>query len=187
MKILAALVPAILFAACEPGSPPDAQRQIPTAFAFQQHLVLPGTPETIYDAITGDISDWWDHRFSEKPVRLFIDPKPGGGFYEIFDGSGDGVLHATVIYAHRGKLLRLTGPLGLSGKAVTMVCSMAFEPSGSDSTSLTLSVHGSGEYEESVPGLVEQVWHHFLFERFTPYVESGRHLTRGSGPGSSRR
>ena len=35
----------------------------------------------------------------------YIEPRPGGGFIEIFDDEGNGVLHATVIYADRGKLL----------------------------------------------------------------------------------
>ena len=31
------------------------------AFAVEHELTLPGTPEMIYDAISGDISAWWDH------------------------------------------------------------------------------------------------------------------------------
>lgn len=143
------------------------------AFAFDQQLTLPGTPETVFDKITGDISPWWDHSFSDKPYKLYIEPKPGGGFYEIFDEQGNGVKHATVIYADRGKMLRFEGPLGLSGMAVNMVCTYKFEPAGSDSTRLTLDVHGAGEVPEGIPAIVEQVWHHFLFERFKPYMEGG--------------
>ena len=54
-------------------------------FSFSHELVLPGTPEVIYDAATGDISGWWDHSFSGNPHKLYIKAKPGGGFYEIFD------------------------------------------------------------------------------------------------------
>ena len=85
------------------------------AFAFEIITVLPGPPETVYDAITGDLSGWWDHTFSEKPARFYLEAKPGGGFWELFDDEGNGVLHATVIYAHRPHLLRFDGPLGLSG------------------------------------------------------------------------
>src|SRR5262245_55635462 len=83
-------------------------------FVVEHELVLPGTPEAIYDALTGDVSGWWDHSFSGAPKRLYIEAKPGGGFYEIFDKSGDGAKHAEVITAERGKLLRFVGPLGLS-------------------------------------------------------------------------
>lgn len=140
-------------------------------FSFEQSISLPGSPEKVYDAVTGDISPWWDHSFSEKPYRLYIEPKPGGGFYEIFDEAGNGVKHATVIYADRGKLLRFEGPLGLSGMAVTLVCTYKFTATGSDSTLLSLSVHGAGEVPEGIPAIVEGVWHHFLFERLGPYLE----------------
>jgi len=73
------------------------------AFQVQQELVLPASPEDVYDAATGDISGWWDHSMSEHPKKLYIEANPGGGFYEIFDDAGNGVLHATVIYADRGK------------------------------------------------------------------------------------
>ena len=141
-------------------------------FSFEHKLNLPGEPDEIYDAITGDISGWWDHSFSGNPAKFYIEARPGGGFWEIFDEeSGDGVLHATVIYAHRGKALRFDGPLGLSGTAIQMVTTYNFEPVGLDSTKLTVSVHGSGEMEENISEVVKNVWFHFLFERFKPYVE----------------
>lgn len=148
------------------------------AFVVEHVVELPGTPETIYDAITGDISGWWDHRFSDRPARFFIEAKPGGGFYEIFDESGDGVKHAEVIYAQRGKMLRFDGPLGFSGSALKLVTTYAFEAVGEDSTRLELAVHGAGEIEDGWAEAIDRVWHHFLVERFQPYVESGEHLER---------
>ena len=76
-------------------------------FAIELTANVPGSPEVVYDAMTGDVSGWWDHHFSENPKALYIEAKPGGGFYEIFDESGDGAKHAEVIFAQRGKLLRL--------------------------------------------------------------------------------
>jgi hypothetical protein len=157
------------------------KRPIPPApnygtFTFEQQLTLPGPPDIIYDALTGDISDWWDHSFSEKPYKLYLEAKPGGGFYEIFDESGDGVLHATVTAAQRGKLLRFVGPLGLAGNAIDLVCTYTLEPVEHDSTKLALSVHAAGEKQPDWPPVVEKVWQHFLFEQFKPYVEAGKHL-----------
>jgi len=142
-------------------------------FSFNMKIVLPGSPETIYDAITGDISPWWDHSFSEKPYKLFIEAKPGGGFFELFNEQGDGVKHATVIYAERGKMIRFDGPLGLSGTAIQMVTTYEFSKQGADSTLLKLSVNAAGEVAEGIPDIVRSVWNHFLNERFKPYVESG--------------
>ena len=152
----------------------EARQADQNVFVIEHELTLPGTTETVYDAITGDISGWWDHSYSDKPAKFYIEPKPGGGFYEIFNDSGDGVLHATVIFAHRGKMLRFDGPLGLSGRAVTMVHTYILEPAGQDSTVLKLSVHASGEIDSDVAKTVDGVWKHFLFERLKPYMESGK-------------
>jgi len=146
------------------------------SFQISYEITLPGNPVIIYDAITGDISGWWDHTFSDSPLRFYMEAKPGGGFYEIFDEEGNGILHATIIAADRGKLLRFDGPLGLSGRAVKMVHTYHFISVGSDSTLLKLSVHGSGEINEELARTVDQVWYHFLFEQFKAYVESGKHL-----------
>ena len=145
-------------------------------FSFDKEVTLPGLPETIFDAVTGDISGWWDHSFSDHPKKFFIEAKPGGGFWEIFDDKGNGVLHATVIYSDRGKILRFDGPLGLSGKAIQVVTTYTFNPVGSDSTLFKVAVHAAGEVDEGVPEIVESVWNHFIFERLEPYIKSGRHL-----------
>ncbi|MGD8307153.1 MAG: SRPBCC domain-containing protein [Ignavibacteria bacterium] len=140
-------------------------------FSFEKELTLPGTPEEIFDAATGDISGWWDHSFSENPKKFYIEPKPGGGFREIFDEEGNGVLHATVIAADRGKLLRFDGPLGLAGTAIQIVTTYTFEPVEEDSTLMRISVHASGEMNDKTAGLVESVWEHFIFGQFKAYVE----------------
>ena len=148
------------------------------AFAFEIRATLPGTPPVIYDAITGDVTGWWDHSMSAKPYRMYLEPKPGGCFCEIFNAGGDGVVHATVTHAERGTKLRFEGPLGLAGHAVTNVTTYTFTPAGPDSTVLTVAVRAAGDIEENWPALVKGVWNHFIFERFVPYVQSGNHLKR---------
>jgi hypothetical protein len=147
-------------------------------FSFEKEVILPGTPEIIFDAVTGDISGWWDHSMSENPKEFYIEPFPGGGFYEIFDEAGNGVLHATVIYADRGKLLRFDGPLGLSGMAIQFVTTYQFESVEMDSTLFKVSVHAAGEVTEGLPAIVENVWEHFIFEQLEPYIKSGKHLEK---------
>jgi uncharacterized protein YndB with AHSA1/START domain len=152
-----------------------AHRDLPTgAFAVEQEIVLPGSPAEVFDAVTGDISGWWDHSFSGNPVRFFIEARSGGGFWEIFDAEGNGVRHAVVTAADRGKLLRFEGPLGLAGNALHMVTTYTLEPAGSDSTRLKVSVHAAGELQEGWPATVDAVWKHFLVERLQPYLEGGR-------------
>ncbi len=141
------------------------------AYKINHDLNVPGNPEEIFDALSGDISAWWDHSFSENPKALYIEAKPGGGFFEIFDDAGNGVKHATVIAAERGKLLRFEGPLGLSGKAVQLISSYELSPAGSDSTHIRFELHGIGELDDELANIVDRVWHHFLFEQFKPYIE----------------
>jgi hypothetical protein len=165
----------VLIALMVPAGAALAAKPVPmNAFTFELPVMLPGTPEEIFDAATGDISGWWDHSFSKPPKKLYIEPKPGGAFMEIFDDKGNGARHATVIVCDRPKMIRFEGPLGLSGRAVQMVHTYAFESVG-DSTRLTLTVNGVGAIEENIAGIVENVWKHFLVERFKPYVESGKH------------
>ncbi len=156
------------------GASADHQPLECMAFSVGHELTLPGTPVEIYDKLTGDLSPWWDHTFSPSPRRFFIDPQPGGGFYEIFDETGDGVEHATVIWAERGVRLRFEGPLGFSGRAVTMVHTYDLAAVGKDSTRLSLAVRASGEAIDGAAEAVDAVWRHFLFDRFKPYVEAGR-------------
>lgn len=151
-------------------------REIPYgAFAFDVSLQLPGKPDEIFGAITGDVSGWWDHSFSEKPAKLYLEPVVGGGFYEYFDDKGNGVRHTTVTYVDRPKLLRMEGPLGLAGNAFHGVYTYTFEPAGDDSTTLTLKVQAAGHVEAGWDKVVEEVWRHFLIERFKPYIERGAH------------
>src|SRR5579863_4311411 len=165
MKHTAALIAAsfalLALAAVSPARA-DTKELKTGAFQVQQELVLPAAPEAVYDAMTGDISGWCDHSFSEHPKRLFIEPKPGGGFWEIFDDAGNGVLHATVIYADRGKTLRFTGPLGFSGQAVTFVTAFEFLPDPAG-TKLRLTCNVAGQISDGEDKTVDAVWHHFLF------------------------
>jgi uncharacterized protein YndB with AHSA1/START domain len=149
------------------------------AFQVQEELTLPASPEAVYDALTGDITGWWDHSFSEHPKKLYIEARPGGGFYEIFDDAGNGALHATVITANRGRLLRFSGPLGFSGDAVNMVTTyqLAADPAG---TKLHLTCNVSGQIRDGEAQIVDAVWRHFLVERFKPYIESGAYKKHGN-------
>ncbi|MEW6747892.1 MAG: SRPBCC domain-containing protein, partial [Planctomycetota bacterium] len=113
-------------------------------FIIEHEVVVSATPEEAFDAMTGDVSGWWDHHLSEKPVALTIDPRPGGGFSEIFDAEGDGALHATVNVAQRGKLLRFTGPLGLTGWPVELVNTLEFSPAEDGKTRVKLTCRAAG-------------------------------------------
>jgi uncharacterized protein YndB with AHSA1/START domain len=114
---------------------------------------------------------------SGHPKKLHIEAKPGGGFYEIFNDSSDGVLHATVNYAERGKRLRFTGPLGFSGNALDLVTTYDFKPEGTG-TRLHVTCNAVGQLSEQQAKAVDQVWQHFIGERLKGYIESGSYLRK---------
>jgi hypothetical protein len=140
-------------------------------FVVGREVVIKATPDAVYGAFDGDISGWWDHSHAESPKELYIETKPGGGFIEIFDDEGNGALHATVIYAERGKLLRFVGPLGLAGNALDMVHTLSFEPH-EGGTRVTLTIQATGLIRPGWDEAIDQVWQHFLVERLKPYVEN---------------
>ena len=146
-------------------------------FSFEVAVDLPGTPEEIFDAATGDITGWWDHTFKKPPKALVLEPKVGGAFMEVFDDAGNGARHAVVITCDRPRLIRFEGPLGLSGQAVQMVHTYTFEAIG-DKTRMTVAVQSVGAVSAETGGIVEGVWKHFIIERFQPYVEAGKHKTK---------
>ena len=151
-------------------------------FRIEQELMLAASPNEVYDAVTGDISRWWDHSFSGHPKKLYIEARPGGGFYEIFDDAGNGALHATVIYADRGKKLRYAGPLGFSGRAIDMVTTYDLTADGTG-TRFHVTVAAVGEVDEQLAAAVDGVWHHFLDERWKVYIASGEYKNHAAGGG----
>jgi len=150
----------------------DPQALTPAGFALEQAVVVDATPEEAWEAFTGDVSGWWDHSFSGDPHRLTIEPRPGGGFVEVFDASGDGALHATVTMAKRAEELQFRGPLGFAkeGLNLQMAHRVRFE-AVEGGTRVSVAVRGIGEVPEGSPPIVQRVWRHFLEERFKPYVE----------------
>ena len=151
-------------------------------FDLQQHLVVRGTPTQVYDMITGDLLPWWDHHFTEHPHALYIEPWPGGGFYEIFDAQGNGVRHATVTWAERGKRLRFEGPLGLAGRALDLVCTYDLAAQGPDSTAISFAASMAGKCDAELAAGVDGVWRHFLVERLKPYAGTEAALHRKPWP-----
>ncbi len=143
------------------------------AFSFTVDTVVPGQPEQVYDDTFGDVTGWWDHSMSGDPHAMYIEPKPGGAFMEIFDESGDGVRHAVVTYAKRGEMLRFEGPLGLAGHAIHLVATWTFADDSEGHTRIAVEVHAAGEVHEGWPAVVERTMRHFLVDRLAPYLQGG--------------
>lgn len=121
MSIILALMLAVAEPAAAPAGPEPFE---PQGFRHSLSFEINAPRAEVFAAATGDVSRWWDHRFTADPAELVIEPVFGGRFYERFtEGSDDGALHATVIYVNAPQALRLDGPFGLSGRAVTKLVS----------------------------------------------------------------
>ncbi len=142
---------------------------------------LPASRSEVWDALTGDISGWWDHRFSTAtPAKFAIEARPGGHFIELFDPQGAaGVIHATVIYVQPEEKLVLDGPLGFNGEAVQIVTTLTLAADSAAETVVTAKVAMAGALPTGAARAVGAVWDHFLNTRLKGYLAAG---CRGGGP-----
>jgi len=170
---VAVLAFALGLVAARSNPAPEPERFDAGGFRFELEAAVPLAPEAAYDAFTGDVRGWWDHTISGAPRSMVLEARPGGAFREVFDEAGNGVDHARVQLAWRGKRLRFVGPLGLGGEGVELHHDLAFEPAEGGGTTLRLKVTAVGRVEPEWPAAVEGVWRHFLHERFVPWVEDG--------------
>ena len=154
------------------GSPATAEIRILGVGGFEVSLEVQvaGTPAQAFDAFTGDISGWWDRTYTENPKAIYLEPIPGGRFLEVFDDDGNGALHATVIFAQRGKRIRFNGPMGYSGFPITAIHTVDFVENDAN-TRVLFMVRTTGQFKEDWPEAVESIWKHFLIARFKPYME----------------
>lgn len=149
----------------------------PQGFRTQIVVEIAAPRDTVFDVATGDVKPWWDHSFHPDPAELVIEPAFGGRFYERFvEGEADGVVHADIISVHRPQLLRMDGPLGLSGRAYQMVTTWTLDEAADGAqTVFTIDLAMMGEVDEELAGIVRSVWVHFIEGRLKPYVEAGCH------------
>lgn len=159
------LVPAVL---------PAAETFALRGVTIEKEVVVAAPPDEAWNAFTGDVSAWWDHTFSGNPERLVIDRIAGGGFWEYFDAEGHGVQHAEIIWAEPGKILKMRGPLGFSGKALDLVHTFRFSPDPGG-TKIHLTLNAMGQLDDEGVAAMEAVWDHFLVERFQAHIAAGKH------------
>jgi hypothetical protein len=142
----------------EPNSPNQSSTTVLQDFTVR----IPLRRELAYEAFTSEIDQWWDHHFSEHPLKLVFEARPGGAFMEIFDAQGNGAEHARIIYAKRNEELRFVGPLGLSGRGVEFMHTLRFVESAPDETKIELHLELLGTLSQADRAAVEGVWSHFL-------------------------
>ncbi|MCB2200980.1 metalloregulator ArsR/SmtB family transcription factor [bacterium] len=138
---------------------------------IEQDVLIQATPEEVFDKLTGDVTSWWNHGFSESPHAIKLEPHVGGRFYEEFGGEGDGALYCTVTYVDRPHSLSMQGSMGMR-EPVTGSIKFELEKEG-DGTRLKLSHHAFGLIDDEKEANYTVGWKVLLGERLKRLVETG--------------
>lgn len=105
-------------------------------FVIRQAAEVSASPEDAWKTLVAP-AGWWSgaHSFSGDAKNLSIDPRAGGCFCEILPGEDGakeprgGVEHLRVVFADRGKALRMVGALGpLQSEALQGTLTITLKP-----------------------------------------------------------
>lgn len=115
-------------------------------------------PARAYEALTDEVSAWWDpaHSHSGDAKNFSLDARAGGCFCERLPNDGS-VMHMQVVFADPGRLLRLVGGLGpLQGMGISGSMDFALEAEG-DGTRLRYRYVVSGYAPDGLEALADPV------------------------------
>lgn len=140
------------------GTPAHAEiiKSEPAGFASSHRIEIAASPEKVWDTIARP-QLWWskDHTYTGDAAKLSLDPRPGGCWCEKL--AGGSIEHARVIYADRGKLLRLSGAFGpLQSGAVAGTLTFTLKAEG-QGTVLTIDYVVGGFHPGGLQGLAKPV------------------------------
>ncbi|MBI2381399.1 MAG: ATPase [Gammaproteobacteria bacterium] len=147
----------------------------PAGFHVQLKAEIAAAPQAVYQQL-GKPGQWWDaeHTFSGEAKNMSLSLKPGGCFCEKLEGGS--LMHAQVIYAKPGELLRLTGALGpLQELPVAGVWSFALKANGNN-TLLTMDYRAGGYLKEGLDSWAKAVDEvlDIQLQRLKRQLETGR-------------
>ncbi len=135
-------------------------------FTVQHQTEIAGNSDAVWKALIAP-SRYWnaDHSWTGNAENFYLVPQAGGCFCELIRTisadnikSSDGsVQHMRVIYAHNGKMLRMSGALGpLQGEAVTGTLTIQLQPQG-DATVVRFTYKVGGYMEFPVDQIAPAV------------------------------
>jgi len=145
-------------------------------FTIEQTAHIGATPAKVYDALIAP-QKWWNsqHTFSKSAANLSLEARAGGCLCEKLAGGGS-VLHAIVVDAEPGTVLRLRGPLGpFQGQGVDSVMTFSLKGNGGD-TDLELDNRvggymkgGFATWPQAADGMLADLVAHLKY-----FVETGK-------------
>ncbi len=147
-----------LLALTSAASQAEVMDQSPAGFTSRSVHVSTAAPDQVWQGLTKDIGKWWnaDHTFSGDAENLFLEAEAGEEFGEKLPGGGT-VTHMEVVYAEKGKVLRLRGGLGPL-QAMALVGVMTVELAAVEAgTELTVTYVVGGYAPNGLEGLAGPV------------------------------
>ena len=141
------------------------------SFHIAQEVTIEAPREAVWKALTGNIGQWWAFRLTDESAEMSLDARIGGIFME-HRGNGEGAIWGTVIYLKKAEILRLSGPLGMIGRAVNSVyCYELEDRAGNTLIKLTHSAFGDIDPEHGPDH--EKGWRTLLDTYLKGYLEDG--------------
>ena len=131
----------------------------PTGIQFIQQLPIHAPPSRVWKTLL-DVPGWL--RFDPKSTDRHgkIEPWVGGRYWAEFP-DGSSALHMIVTYLEPGKLLRMSGPMGLTHLPVNSVFIFELQPRGKG-TLLRFCQRSFGFIDPTVKTRYSQGWKQLL-------------------------
>lgn len=149
------------------------QQLTTSSFHIEQEAAIDAPRDRVFRAITQEIGMWWCHHLSKGKSNLRLEPKVGGRFYETFGDGDEGALWGTVTFLKAPEILRLTGPLGMTGPVNSYYEYTLLEANAGAGTILRLSHRVIGVLDPKWPQAHEDGWR-MLWEHLKSWVEQGK-------------
>jgi DNA-binding transcriptional ArsR family regulator/uncharacterized protein YndB with AHSA1/START domain len=140
-------------------------------FQIEQEVLIDGTREEVFKALTERVEDWWEFRLAPKDVssHFTFEAVPGGRFIEKW-GEDEGGVWGNVYYVNAPEEIRLHGHLGMQGAVNSAYTYRLLEKEGK--TLLQLSHTASGILQENWEEDHRNGWQHLLGTLLKNYIEN---------------
>jgi uncharacterized protein YndB with AHSA1/START domain/DNA-binding transcriptional ArsR family regulator len=136
-------------------------------------IAIAAPPKRVFAALTDHIGHWWGApylRDKDRAVDFVLEPRPGGRVVEVW-GDGEGAVWAEVTRIRPPEVLEITGRIGMTGPAYSVV---SFELAArGKGTVVTLTHQAIGDVDEETEADYREGWEDLLGNRLKPYVEAG--------------
>jgi uncharacterized protein YndB with AHSA1/START domain len=162
-------------------------------FEIEQVVTLEAPPARVFEALTGDLSNWWGapYLMAASAKRVVLEPHPGGRLLECWSEKPqqceeEGALWGVVQDIADAELIVLTGAMGMPWPTMGQV-TFEFKPyddsaAGGQRCVLTLRHQAYGPLSEAVRDHYEYGWADLLNRRLRQWIERGEPCGIGHEP-----